>query len=81
MRVSPCITRTCSNGTPISSAAIWASVVSWLWPCGAWAVITSRWPSDSSLTLACSPPNIPPPMRISGGPGAASMNVAKPMPR
>ena len=34
LSLSPTTTRTCSNGTPTSSAAIWANVVSWPWPCG-----------------------------------------------
>ncbi len=32
--VSPTTTRTCSKGTPIWSATIWAKVVWWLWPWG-----------------------------------------------
>ena len=36
--LSPTTTRTCSNGTPNSSAAIWARVVSWPCPCGIWPV-------------------------------------------
>ena len=39
--LSPTTTRTCSNGTPNSSAAIWARVVWWLWPWGIWPVNTN----------------------------------------
>ena len=46
--VSPTTTRTCSNGTPNSSAAIWARVVWWLWPCGIWPVNSTTMPSSSS---------------------------------
>ena len=40
VRVSPCTTRTAAMGTPSSSAATWARVVSWPWPWGAWLVNT-----------------------------------------
>ena len=44
--LSPTTTRTCSNGTPNSSAAIWARVVWWLWPCGIWPVNSATMPSS-----------------------------------
>ncbi len=50
--LSPWTTRTDSNGTPSVSAATWPSVVSWLWPCGAWLVKTVSVPSGSSRALA-----------------------------
>ena len=66
-----------SSGTPISSATIWASVVSWLWPCGAWAVNTVTCPSISSRTRACSgtAAGMPTDGRNSRGPGANSIRL------
>ena len=75
------MTLTCSNGTPISSDAICASVVSWPCPCGICAVMTVRWPSISMRTWARSLPSPnPSAFDMSRGPGAASMNVAIPSP-
>ena len=86
--VSPKRTRTCSIVTPTSSAATWARVVSWPWPCGICWVTTVTTPSSSSTTRTGSPPTAaptaPPPITAaakSGGPGAASMKVATPSPR
>jgi hypothetical protein len=79
--LSPTTTRTCSNGTPNSSAAIWASVVWWLWPCGIWPVNSTTMPSSSSRRRMDSRPMGPLGPSGERGPGAASMNVATPMPR
>ena len=78
---SPTTTRTCSNGTPNSSAAICASVVWWLWPCGIWPVNSTTMPSSSSRSRMDSMPIGPLGPPGSRGPGAASMNVATPIPR
>src|SRR5919106_2975176 len=56
VRVSPCTTMTSSNGTPSASAAIWAKVVSWAWPCGEVPVTTSTLPSGNTRTVAASQP-------------------------
>ena len=73
--VSPKRSRTCSIGTPSSSAATWASVVSWPCPCGICWVNTETVPSASSTERAGSPAMSPPPPPAmidswkSGGPG------------
>ena len=51
-RVSPVVTRTCSIGTPSSSAAIWAKIVWWPWPWVARPVATVTVPSTWTLTAA-----------------------------
>src|ERR1022692_4047529 len=56
MAVSPCSTITSSSGTPNSSAAIWAKVVSSPWPCGEVPVMTVTLPDGSILTVALSHP-------------------------
>ena len=55
-RVSPCSTRTSSNGTPSLSATIWLHAVSCPWPCALDPVTTSTLPVASIRTLACSQP-------------------------
>ena len=75
--LSPTTTRTCSNGTPNSSAAIWARVVWWPWPCGIWPVKRRcRLPRAGGAWTPC-----PAGVGALRGPGAASMKVATPMPR
>ncbi len=47
-RVSPVVTVILSNGTPSSSATIWASIVWWPWPCEVSPVETTTLPSVST---------------------------------
>jgi hypothetical protein len=79
--LSPMTTRTCSNGTPNSSAAIWASVVWWPCPWGIWPVNSITMPSSASRSRMDSWPSPPPEPSGARGPGAASMKVATPIPR
>ena len=79
--LSPTTTRTCSNGTPNSSAAICARVVWWLCPCGIWPVNKVTTPSSASHRRMCSRPIGPLGAPGERGPGAPSMKVARPMPR
>ena len=67
--MSPTTTLTCSNGTPTSSAAIWANVVSWPWPCGICDVNTDTMPSGSSRMRICSGPIIAAAAALVRGPG------------
>ena len=69
---------------PSSSAANWASVVSWPWPCGIWLVNTVTVPSGSSRARAsCTVRGaamIPIARTRLGGTGAGSSTLASPIP-
>ncbi len=66
---SPKRSSTSSRPTPSRSAAIWANVVSWPWPCGDEPLRTSSRPVGSSSASA-----------VSNSPPARSTYIPKPVP-